>query len=228
MSSVCSVPIHWAGGKLISRIRLTLFVPVEKEIEMVSYLQKMAIVLLATLTIPAWAGQNERRYAVTSSYGSQYDYARVIDAQPVIEVVRIPGQGQVCRDQTVQRRVSEYRSPAPVILGAVIGGVIGNQLSRGHGHRHDHWRGHRRAAATFAGAAIGGVVASEIQYSRYPARYYTENVRVCGPETHWRHEERVVAWDVSWKYRGRVYHSRMTEPPGDRIRVRVNVDPVYP
>jgi uncharacterized protein YcfJ len=199
-------------------------IPAEKEIEMGSYLQKTVVALLATLTLPAWAGDG--RYAYPVYENSQYEYAKVVDVQPVVELVQIPEDRQVCRDQPVQRRVAEYRSPAPAIFGAILGGVIGNQLSRGRGHGHGH--GHHRAAATFAGAALGGVVAREVQYSKYPPRYYTQNVQVCSTETSWRSEERVVAWDVSWKYRGRVYHSRMDEPPGDRIPVRVSVDPVYP
>ncbi len=188
----------------------------EKEIEMASELKKIAAIVLVTMAVPAWAGHNND-YA-------HYDYAKVVDVQPVIETVQIPEDRQVCREQPVQRRVAEYRSPAPAIFGAILGGVIGNKLSKGHGHGH----GHRRAMGTAAGAAIGSVVATEIQYSKYPPRYYTENAQLCHTQTSWRSEERVIAWDVSWKYRGQIYHSRMDEPPGDRIRVRVNVDPVYP
>lgn len=202
----------------------------EKEIEMTYYLQRIAAALLVVTAFPAWAGHNDDRYREPAYDNTQYEYAKVVDVQPVIEIVQVPEDQQVCRQQPVQRRVAEYRSPAPAIFGAIVGGVIGNQLSRGHGHgrRHGHGHGSNRAAATVAGAAIGGVIGSEIQYSKYPARYYTENVRVCSTETSWRSEERVVAWDVTWKYRGRIHHSRMDEPPGDRIRVRVNVDPVYP
>ena len=193
----------------------------EKEIEMTTYLHKVVASLLVMFTFPVWAGHNDR-YSEP-----QYDYAKVVDTQPVFEIVQVPEERRVCREQTVQRRVAEYRSPGPAIFGAILGGVIGNQISRGNHNKHHHRNNHNRAAATFAGAAIGGVVASEIQYSKYPARYYTQNAQVCGMQTSWRSEERVVAWDVSWKYRGRIYHSRMDEPPGDRIRVRVNVNPVY-
>ena len=80
-------------------------------------------------------------------------------------------------------------------------------------------------AATVAGAAIGGVVGNEIQYAKYPARYYTERVPVCRTQTDWRREEHIVAWDVTWKYQGRVHHSRVVERPGKRIRVRIG--PAY-
>lgn len=197
--------------------------PLGKEIEMTSYMQKISVVLLAAVVLPAWAGHNNERYPEPVYDNTQYKYAKVVDVQAVIEIVQIPENRQVCRQQPVQRRVAEYRSPAPVILGAIVGGVIGNQLSRGHGHGH----GNNRAVATFSGAAIGGMVAGGIQYNRYPPKYYTENVQVCSTETSWRSEERIVAWDVSWKYHGQIYHSRMDEPPGNRIRVRVSVDPVY-
>lgn len=195
---------------------------------MAPYVQKITITLMVAIAAPAWAGHDDDRYIESTNDKTQYDYAKVVDVQPVIETVRIPEDRQVCVEQPVQRRVAEHRSPGPAIFGAIVGGVIGNQLSRGHGRHHGHGRrGNNREAATFAGALLGSAVASEVQYSKYPAKYYTENAQLCRTETSWRSEERVIAWDVSWKYRGQIYHSRMDEPPGDRIRVTVNVNPVY-
>jgi uncharacterized protein YcfJ len=191
---------------------------------MTPYVQKIVAVLMVVTAFPVWAAHNNDRYSEHAYDNTQYDYAKVVDVQAVIEIVQIPEQQQVCREQPVQRRVAEYRSPAPAIFGAIVGGVIGSQLSRGHGHGYGHGYGHgdNRAVATVVGATIGSAIASEVQYSQYPAKYYSENVQVCSLETSWRGEERVVAWDVSWKYRGRTYHSRMDKPPGDRIRVRVS------
>jgi len=205
---------------------------------MTIYLRVTAAALLVAVALPAWAARDE----------GQYDYAKVIDVQPVTEIVQVPVQQQVCREVPVQRRVAEYRSPAPAIFGAVLGGFIGNQIGRSHGHgnrhgnrygyrhgyrqgkRHGQGHGHHdnRVAATVAGAVIGGAIASGVQYRKYPARYYNEVTQVCSTETSWHDEERVVAWDVSYRYRGQVYHSRMDEPPGERIQVRVNVAPVFP
>jgi uncharacterized protein YcfJ len=224
MSLVRSVLIHRTAGKLFSRVGKMILESAEKEFDMIPNLQRTVAVLLVVCTLPAWAGRYDDRYPGS---GNQYDYAKVIDAQPVFDIVQVPEERQVCRQQPVHRRVAEYRSPGPAIFGAILGGVIGNQVSRSHGGRHGHRHSTDRAAATFAGAAIGGAIASEIQYSKHPARYYTENIRLCEIQTGWRSEKRIVAWDVRWKYRGQVYHSRMAEPPGDRIRVRVSVDPVY-
>ena len=181
-----------------------------------SHLQKLVMILLVACVFPAWAGYKHR------DHQPRYGYAKVVDVQPVYHTVLVPEDHRVCGEQAVQRRVAEYRSPGPAIFGAILGGVIGNQLSRGHGDRHHHGRRHDRAAATVAGAVIGGAVAAEIQYSSYPARYYTENVQVCNTQTSWHEQAQIVAWDVSWKYRGRIYHGRMDEPPGDRIRIRLD------
>lgn len=225
MSLVRSVLIHRTAGKLCSRVGKMVLESAEKEFDMISNLQKTVAALLVVCALPAWAGRYDDRYPDS---GIQYGYAKVIDAQPIFDMVQVPEDRQVCRQQPIQRRVAEYRSPGPAIFGAILGGVIGNQISRNHGSKHHHRHDNNRAMATFAGAAIGGAIASEIQYSKYPAGYYTENVQLCETQTAWRSEKRVVAWDVRWKYRGHVYHSRLAEAPGDRIRVRVSVNPVYP
>ncbi|MCW8926782.1 MAG: glycine zipper 2TM domain-containing protein [Xanthomonadales bacterium] len=181
-------------------------------------LQKLFAVFIMVTALPAWAGH----YGYDNDH---YDYAKVVDARPIFEVVRVPEERQVCQDRVVRRRVAEHRSAGPAIFGAILGGVIGNQLARGHGHGHGHHND--RAAATIAGATIGGMVGSEIQYAKYPARYYTETAPVCRLQTTWHEEKRIVAWDVTWKYHGKTYHSRMDEEPGERIPVRISVDPAY-
>lgn len=223
MSSVRSVLIHCIPGKLCFKVGMMVMEAVEKEIEMTSNLQKIITIMLLVCAFPVWAGHNNDRY---SGSPDGYDFARVVDAQPVFETIRVPERHRVCRDQLVQRRVAEYRSPGPAIFGAIIGGVIGNQLSHGHRNKHGHRHHDNRAAATIAGATIGGVIGREIQYSKYPARYYSETAQVCNLETSWRRQEQIVAWDVSWKYKGRIYHSRMAERPGKRIRIRVDLVPI--
>lgn len=181
------------------------------------HLRIAGALLLAAVTTPVWAGDNRGPGSERSYDNANYDYARVVDVQPVTEIVQIPRERQVCRQERVRRHVPEHRSPAPAILGSILGGVIGHQFGGGHG----------KTAATIVGAAIGGAIATDAQYRRYPPKHYTVSEQRCHTETEWHSEERVVAWDVSWKYRGKIYHSTMDEPPGDRIRVRVSVVPVY-
>jgi hypothetical protein len=37
--------------------------------------------------------------------------------------------------------------------------------------------------------------------------------------------ESSAAWDVAYKYRGAIYHTRMLEEPGKKMRVRVHAEP---
>jgi len=70
--------------------------PAEQEIEMFLNIKYLATALLAAMTFPAWAGHDNDRYQEPV-----YDYAKVVDVQPVIEIVQIPEDRQVCREQPV-------------------------------------------------------------------------------------------------------------------------------
>ncbi|NVK39632.1 MAG: hypothetical protein HWE39_00185 [Oceanospirillaceae bacterium] len=54
-------------------------------------------------------------------------------------------------------------------------------------------------------------------------RYVTE--RRCAVEPDFEYHEAVIGYEVSYRYRGRVYHTRTDHRPGKRIRVRVDVTP---
>src|SRR5262249_23722588 len=103
-------------------------------------------------------------------YSSDYDYARVIDVDPIVRHVRVPVPKRECWTGT---RYEEVQVPSPggyspqrpsagsMILGGIIGAAIGNQIGRGDGRR----------AATVAGAVIGSAIghdAAERRNGRYP------------------------------------------------------------
>jgi len=46
----------------------------------------------------------------------------------------------------------------------------------------------------------------------------------CRTETDWRSTDRVLGYDVTYRYGGREYTTQMDHDPGDRMRVRVNYD----
>lgn len=154
--------------------------------------------------------------AMSAHAGSKQEWARVLDAQPVYERVRYPVEQEVCWNEEVWHREPRARSATPIIVGSIIGGVIGNQFGGGSG----------KVALTAAGAALGGSIAADSSRRRNPDGYYAVTEKRCEIETDWRTEQRVVAWDVTYKYRGDIYHTRMRDEPGDRIRVRVDVDPL--
>jgi uncharacterized protein YcfJ len=162
-------------------------------------------------------------------YSSDYDYARVIDVDPIVRHVRVTTPKRECWTET---RYEQVEVPGPggytanrptagsMILGGIIGAAIGNQIGRGDGRR----------AATVAGAVIGSAIghdAAERRNSRYPVvtesrPYDTERCEVRYDETY---EDRVDGYRVTYEYNGRRQTTTLPYDPGDRIRVRVDVRP---
>ena len=154
--------------------------------------------------------------------GPVYDYAKVVDVQPLTTRVRVSTPQRECWDET---RVEQPRyEPGPpsvvggTLLGAAIGGVLGHQIGSGSG----------RKAATAGGAVIGAAIGHQQAKKRSgyvppPPREYT--VQRC--ETRYREEwqERVDGYRVTYVYHGHEQVTQMPYKPGDRIRVRVDVSP---
>lgn len=154
--------------------------------------------------------------AMAAHGGAGLAWAKVVDAQPVYEIVRQPVREERCWDEEVWHREPSRPSATSVIVGSIIGGVIGNQFGGGSGN----------TALTAAGAVLGGSIAADASRRRNPEGYYAVTETQCAVETNWRTEERIVAWDVRYKYRGDIYETRMKQRPGKRIQVRVDVQPL--
>jgi uncharacterized protein YcfJ len=165
-------------------------------------------VVVGGLSAPVLAGGR--------SGGSHYDYARVLRVDPMIDVVRVAQPREVCwTEQVTHRRSRGYNSATPEILGGIIGGVVGNQFGHGRG----------KDVATVAGAILGGSIAHDMERRRRTYGYaaYTEPVQRCRVEQDYYEQERIVGYDVTYRYNGEVYHTRMDHDPGRRVRVRVDV-----
>jgi len=160
--------------------------------------------------------------SVNARQGEMLEYARVIDAVPVYaDVVRSEPQRE-CWTETVRYEYPQYqqRSATPKIVGALIGAALGNNIAHGRYNRHAS-----SAAGAILGASIGADIArnnagrsTEVEYRdeqrcEVTERTYTERV--------------VVGYDVSYEYQGRIYRTRMDQHPGKRIKVAVDVRPVY-
>lgn len=161
-------------------------------------------------------GYDENRY---EQGDTGYDYAKVVDVQPLMTRVRVSTPQRECWEETRidDRGYGGHRNSAGgALLGAVIGGVIGHQIGSGRG----------RDAATAAGAVIGAGIGHR-QAQRHagspPPREYT--VQRCDTRysDHW--EERIDGYKVTYVYNGRRQVTELPYKPGDRIRVRVDVSP---
>jgi uncharacterized protein YcfJ len=153
-----------------------------------------------------------------------YDYARVVDVEPLTTRVRVTTPQRECWDESRYDERGYGHGPMPrssaggAVLGAVIGGVLGHQIGRGHG----------RDAATAAGVVIGAAVGSRQAerrngYASVPPREYT--VQRCETRYHDEWQERTDAYRVTYVYHGRRQVTELPYRPGDRIRVRVDVSP---
>ena len=153
------------------------------------------------------------------------EYGRVTRVEPRTEQVRQPREE--CRTEYIQTPVyqqqqqPQQRSGAGAVVGAIAGGIIGNQVGGGSG----------RAAATAIGAVTGAVVGDRVSNQgrqmeppQYASQYPQEQaVRQC--RTVDTYQTRTVGYDVTYDYRGRSYTSFMNRDPGNRVRLRVTVEP---
>lgn len=152
---------------------------------------------------------------------AEFDEAEVVSVDPIIEQVNEPVDREVCWSEPVSYRepVRRHRDRSGAVLGAIIGGVIGNQFGSGRG----------RDAATVAGAALGYSAVRDDERRndyRYGSRVVRTSEQRCRVETDYHAQERVLGYDVAYRYNGRVYHTRTDAHPGDTIRVRVDVQAI--
>lgn len=203
-------------------------------------MNKLALPLIAAaaslVATQAVAGHNKYRYADDDRRDRyedrrderRYDgpeYADVIATEPIYRSVRIEDPRRECWDERVvyEDRRGGYRGgngAGGAIVGAVIGGVAGHQMGHGRG----------RDAATVLGAIIGAGVGQHVSQQNAPRPYErVERVgyeEVCKTVVDHRVEQRIEAYDVTYRYGGRTYHTTLPYDPGNRIPVDVNVRPV--
>ncbi len=180
------------------------------------------------------------------------EFAPVVNVEPVFREVRHTTPHKECwieqEEQVVIRegstnsysrsqraKTTQSYSGGDALVGGVIGGVIGNQLGKRGG------RGARNGA-TVAGAIIGSVIANEVRgndVNRYRRHRNTQRIESTAPQRivttrpveHCRetvktsYEQRIQAYDVTYRYQGQTFTTRMKRDPGDRIELQVNIAP---
>ena len=143
------------------------------------------------------------------------DFGRVVRVTPQVQQVNSPRQE--CRTEYVQtQQPAPQRGVGGAIIGGLIGGLAGNQVGGGTG----------RSVATAAGAIAGAVAGDRIDNSNTPngGGVQEQQVKQCRTVDHW--ESRTSGYEVTYDYRGRNYTSVMSYDPGERVRLRVVVEPM--
>jgi uncharacterized protein YcfJ len=190
-------------------------------------LMKTPLTVLASLLLAAGSAAAQQGYYEPTGYPPQDDYyeggaeeavsygfADVLRADPIYDFVRINQPREMCRTERTYAQRDNNNGTGGAILGALIGGALGNQAGKGDG----------RKAATIAGAVVGGVVGSNIDRNNGigPQGYATNRCRVVD---NYVEEQRLMGYNVEYRYKGDIYTTRLNYDPGRRMRVRVTVTP---
>ncbi|MFC3657267.1 glycine zipper 2TM domain-containing protein [Xanthomonas hyacinthi] len=192
---------------------------------------------LAVGVVGSAAAQDYGRYDDYRDRGypgsGSYEYARVVRADPILVHVRGPRETtERCYERPASGGYVEngygggyyndgYRGTdggrsAATVVGGIAGALLGSRVGGGSG----------RFVGTAVGTMVGGLAGRSIYDSNARTTVQTGSVSVCEPVAYRNDSyDRVDGYDVTYEYGGRYYHTRSAQPPGDRIRVRVDVLP---
>lgn len=143
-----------------------------------------------------------------------YDYATVLQSEPVYRMVQVTGQEQRCQQEDVIYRQRSRDSSTNSLIGGIVGAAVGHAI----GHRSKH-----RTGATIAGAMVGATIAGNNDKS-YANRYGVEKRCRMVPIS-WE-EERIIGYNVVYHYNGRTFETRLPYEPTDSLKVRVMINPI--
>ena len=174
----------------------------------------------STLLRAAIAGSAAVLFAMPVLANTRYEYADVIEATPVYQTIEVSVPREECwNEEIVSHRRSRSESHTPALLGTIIGGALGNAV--GHGKSN-------KRVGTVVGAVLGHSIGRDIVASNNRGRVTEyETVRQCETVYEYHEEERLVGYQVRYRYNNEDYSVRMDDDPGQQVRVRVNVQPVF-
>jgi uncharacterized protein YcfJ len=180
-----------------------------------------SVATIASFSLIAGVSHAGDRYGYSGSQiDSVVDSARVVNVVPVRESYQVNNPVEHCWNERVPSRYKgKNKSYTPEVVGALVGAAVGNQLGKGS----------ERDVATFAGALLGTTIGRDIKHKHnrhvHSANRY-EVVQRCEVRDSYTTQERIVGYNVDYKYRGNTYQTFMDQDPGDRIKVRVSVEPL--
>jgi len=148
------------------------------------------------------------------------DTAQVLKVKPIYETVTTNHPREQCWNEKTRKRHHRHDNDSytGTVLGAIVGGVVGNQFGHNSGKK----------AMTVAGSLLGATIGHDLSRSNRhrdhrPGYRYEQRCEIV--DDYQSHEE-MVAYRVKYRYKGRVYRTRMRNDPGDTIRVRVDLTPM--
>ncbi len=142
-----------------------------------------------------------------------YDYATVMQSKPVYRIVTVTGQKKKCRAEEVVYQRPGRKNKNSSLIGGILGAAVGHAL----GHRSKH-----RTGATIAGAIVGSSIARNHQPGT--TTHGIENRCRMVPIS-WE-EERIVGYNVVYRYNGRTFETQLPYEPADSLKIRINIAPI--
>ena len=168
----------------------------------------LALTSLVTVTLFA----NSTVIKAEDNY--HYDYATVMQSKPVYRIVEMSRLQQQCKDEEVVYQQSRRKSSGNSLVGGILGAAVGHAL----GHRSKH-----RTGATIAGAIVGASIADDNPRVVTQRRGIQNNCKMV--PTRWE-EERIIGYNVVYRYNGRTFETRLPFEPGDSLKIRVMIVPM--
>jgi uncharacterized protein YcfJ len=172
-------------------------------------------------------------------------YATVIGTEAVRETTHTSTPREVCEDVVVQERLPERDgNVGGTVAGAVIGGLLGNQVGSGNGKK-----AATVAGAVAGGAIgnqvdkrhVGGRVVNRTERQCHTENATSESSRVTGYNVTYRNPDgstgtmrmdskpgnriamgttdKVIGYDVTYRFEGQDKTIRLDQKPGDRLPV---------
>ena len=183
--------------------------------------------LLAASLLSAAASAGTGTFAASPS-SAYYVSAPVLEVDPITTLRTIRHPVRQCTSSSsyreenyhdayhdgYERRRSDENHFWPGLLGGIVGGLVGNQFGGGSGKK----------ALTVVGALAGSSIARNAARRRSRHDYH-EPAKICKTTYETETVEEVSAYDVTYAYSGQQFSKRMTEHPGDSVRVRVELSP---
>lgn len=147
--------------------------------------------------------------------GRDYAYGRVVNVEPLVRNVVVTRPRQECWDDVAVEPVHPFGVAGPTVAGGIVGAAIGRQFGSGAS----------RDALTLIGAAVGSAVANQRAIRNGAGETREVPVQRCEVVNEQFTEQRIDGYLVTYVYQGRRYTMRTDTPPGDRVRLVVDVRP---
>jgi len=181
---------------------------VEKQLEQTN-MKLFIFIVLGSIAIQVSATPH-----FSSDYIS-YDYATVLDAEPVLKSVRVVTPVEECWQERVRDR--GHDDGVGLVVGAFVGGALGHAVG--------HHKKNKKVGAVL-GSILGATVGNAVSAQKNHRKRHYRMEEFCEIVEQSHYEERIIGYDVRYRYNNSTYNARMGTNPGDTIKVRIKLSPV--